>query len=93
MEGMNLAEALKEVTTEAIAKLGENIVVARGERHCFGRYGDSGKVASYIHPGGRIGVLLDLRCETSEKAGDDAFRRNYARPVDAHRGEQPTVPL
>lgn len=70
--GDGLAEALKEVTTEAIAKLGENIVVARGERIALGD-NDSGKVASYIHPGGRIGVLLDLRCETSEKAGDDAF--------------------
>ena len=70
--GENLAEALKEVTTESIAKLGENIVVNRGERLSLGD-GDLGKVASYIHPGGRIGVLLDLRCETSGKADDEGF--------------------
>ena len=70
--GDGLAEALKEVTMEAIAKLGENIIVARGQRLSL-EDGDSGKVASYIHPGGRIGVLLDLRCETSGKAGDSAF--------------------
>ena len=70
--GENLAEALKEVTTEAIAKLGENIVVARGERLALGN-GDSGKVVSYIHPGGRIGVLLEVKCETPGNAGDAAF--------------------
>lgn len=70
--GENLAEALKEVTTEAIAKLGENIVVARGERLALGN-GDSGKVVSYIHPGGRIGVLLEVKCETPGNAGDSAF--------------------
>ena len=70
--GDGLAEALKEVSTEAIAKLGENIVVTRGERIALGD-NDSGKVVSYIHPGGRIGVLLDVGCETSEKAGDASF--------------------
>ncbi|MYA95786.1 MAG: elongation factor Ts [Nitrospinae bacterium] len=80
--GDDLAEALKEVTTEAIAKLGENIVVARGERVVLGD-NDSGKVVSYIHPGGRIGVLLDLRCETSEKAGDAALGET-ARDLAMH---------
>ncbi len=70
--GDGLSGALKEVTTEAIAKLGENIIVARGQRLSL-EDGDAGKVVSYIHPGGRIGVLLDLRCEAPEKASDSAF--------------------
>ncbi len=78
----NLAEALKEVTTEAIAKLGENIVVARGERIALGD-NDSGKVVSYIHPGGRIGVLLEVGCETSERADDAAFGET-ARDLAMH---------
>ena len=70
--GDGIAESLKEVTTEAIAKLGENIIVTRGERIALGD-NDSGKVVSYIHPGGRIGVLLAVGCETSGKAGDASF--------------------
>ena len=80
--GDGLADALKDVTTEAIAKLGENIVVARGERIALGG-GESGKVVSYIHPGGRIGVLLNLGCETPEKAGDGAFGET-ARDLAMH---------
>ena len=80
--GDGLAEALKEVTTEAIAKLGENIVVSRGERLAL-EDGDSGKVVSYIHPGGRIGVVLGVRCETSEKASEDAFGET-ARDLAMH---------
>lgn len=80
--GENLAEALKEVTTEAIAKLGENIVVARGERLALGN-GDSGRVVSYIHPGGRIGVLLEVKCETPGSAGDAAFLET-ARDLAMH---------
>ena len=80
--GDDLAEALKEVTTEAIAKLGENIVVARGERVALGD-NDSGKVVSYIHPGGRIGVLLEMGCETSERADDAAFGET-ARDLAMH---------
>ena len=80
--GDDLAEALKEVTTEAIAKLGENIVVARGERVVLGD-NDSGKVVSYIHPGGRIGVLLEMVCETSERADDAAFGET-ARDLAMH---------
>ncbi len=80
--GENLAEALREGVTEAIARLGENIVVARGERLSLGD-GDSGRVASYIHPGGRVGVLLDLRCETARQAGDSAFAET-ARDLTMH---------
>ena len=70
--GEGLAEALGETATEAIARLGENIIIARGERLSLGA-GDAGRVASYVHPGGRVGVILDLRCETPEKAGASAF--------------------
>ncbi len=80
--GDGLAEALKEVTTESIAKLGENIVLARGERLALGDDG-SGKVVSYIHPGGRIGVLLEVGCETCQKAGDAAFAET-ARDLAMH---------
>lgn len=80
--GENLADALREEVTEAIARLGENIIVARGARLALGA-GDSGRVASYIHPGGRVGVLLDLRCETAQAAGASAFAET-ARDLTMH---------
>lgn len=46
--------------TAAIAKLGENIMYGRAERFAIGK-GAPGKIVSYIHPGGRIGVLVELR--------------------------------
>ncbi len=42
-----------------------------------------GVVASYIHHGGRIGVLLELRCETDFVANTDVFR-SLARDLAMH---------
>jgi elongation factor Ts len=34
----------------------------------------AGLVEAYIHPGGRVGVLLELRCETDFVARNEAFK-------------------
>jgi elongation factor Ts len=34
----------------------------------------AGLVEAYVHPGGRVGVLLELRCETDFVARNEAFR-------------------
>jgi elongation factor Ts len=39
-----------------------------------GRSADEGLVVSYIHTGGRIGVLLELNCETDFVAKTEAFQ-------------------
>lgn len=50
---------LKDTLTALIAKLGENMNVRR-----FVKYNvENGIVESYIHGGGRIGVLVELSCE------------------------------
>lgn len=46
-------EREKEAVTELISKVGENIAIRRAVRWEGGRY------ATYLHMGGRIGVLLD----------------------------------
>jgi elongation factor Ts len=38
------------------------------------RAADEGLIMSYIHTGGRVGVLLELNCETDFVAGTDDFR-------------------
>lgn len=44
---------------------------------------DEGVVASYVHHGGRIGVLVELNCETDFVANTDDFQR-LARDVAMH---------
>ena len=38
-----------------------------------GRAATEGQVAAYIHPGGRVGVLVELNCETDFVAKTDEF--------------------
>jgi elongation factor Ts len=40
-----------------------------------GRTANEGLIHSYIHPGGRIGVLVEVNCETDFVARTDQFRR------------------
>jgi elongation factor Ts len=39
------------------------------------REANEGQVASYIHPGGKIGVLIEVNCETDFVARTDEFQR------------------
>ncbi|MBB6622973.1 translation elongation factor Ts [Clostridium gasigenes] len=58
-EETTIAEAL----TSLIARLGENMTVRR-----FGKFTvEAGIVQSYIHGGGRIGVIVELACDTDSE--------------------------
>jgi elongation factor Ts len=48
-----------------------------------GRVAAEGLVESYIHAGGRIGVLVEVNCETDFVAKNDDFR-NFVRDVAMH---------
>src|SRR3989339_1016824 len=48
-----------------------------------GKVAAEGAVASYIHAGGRIGVLLELNCETDFVGKTDAFQE-LARELCLH---------
>src|ERR1043165_4644797 len=45
-----------------------------------GREATEGSVVSYIHGGGRIGVLVEVNCETDFVARNEAFQ-TFARDV------------
>jgi elongation factor Ts len=69
---------------EARALLRERGVAAAAKRS--GRDTSQGVVESYIHAGGRIGVLVELNCETDFVARTDSFRdlaRNVAMQIAA----------
>ncbi len=66
----DLAEAAKDLVVAKIAEIGENIVVRRNVR--FDLQGP-GIVASYIHLGGKVGVLLEVGCGKAETVASPVF--------------------
>ena len=54
-------KTVQEVLTELIAKIGKNMTVRRFEKVAV----ENGVVQSYIHGGGRIGVLVQLACDSN----------------------------
>ena len=56
--------------------------IAKAEKRA-GRSTSEGVITSYIHPPGKIGVLVELNCETDFVARTDDFK-NLAREVAMH---------
>jgi elongation factor Ts len=55
-----------------------------------GRAASEGVVSSYIHAGGKIGVLVEVDCETDFVARTDQFQE-FARDVALHVAAQPLL--
>ena len=73
---MDCKRALEETGGEfdrAIALLRERGLAAAQKK--AGREAREGQVASYIHPGGRVGVLIEVNCETDFVARTDEFQK------------------
>ena len=51
---------VKEALSQQVAVIGENLNIRRFEKF---EKAQAGKLVSYIHGGGRIGVLIELACE------------------------------
>jgi len=82
-------KAVKDIVTEAIAKIGENISVRR-----FVRFESAeGKVYSYIHAGGKIGVLVDMKGGDAELGKDIAMQVAAANPQFLNRNAVPASEL
>jgi len=64
------AETFKEEITAKIAEIGENIVLRKSEKFVA----ENGAVASYIHMGGTVGVLVEFGLEKAETATAGAFK-------------------
>lgn len=61
---------VQEALTALIAKLGENMTVRR-----FAKFNiEKGAVASYIHGGGRIGVMVEVACDTESEILEEVAR-------------------
>jgi elongation factor Ts len=67
----SLADAAKDLVVSKIASIGENIIVRRNVR--YDAQGE-GIIASYIHLGGKVGVLVEVGCGKAETAANPAFK-------------------
>ncbi|MCL2382627.1 MAG: translation elongation factor Ts [Oscillospiraceae bacterium] len=68
-------KTVKEVLTDKIATIGENMSIRR-----FERFESNGAVTSYIHGNGKIGVLVDLETGSEEVAKDVCMQIAAAKP-------------
>ncbi len=64
-----------EKAIEVLRKTGASAVAKRA-----GRVAKEGVIASYIHPGDKLGVLVELNCETDFVARTEVFRK-FARDI------------
>lgn len=75
------AEGDMEKAVDLLRQRGVDVAMARE-----GKAAEEGIIASYVHAGNQIGVLVDLRCETDFVARTDEFRefgRDLAMQVAA----------
>ncbi len=73
------AFTVKEALSQQVAVIGENLNIRRFERYTRQ---NSGALVSYIHGGGRIGVLIELACE-KEDAALEELGKNIAMQIAA----------
>ncbi|CAN5491293.1 translation elongation factor Ts [soil metagenome] len=72
---MDCKRALEEAggdVERAVVLLRERGLAAAAKK--AGREARDGLVSSYIHPGGRVGVLIEINCETDFVARNDEFQ-------------------
>ena len=81
-------KTVEAMVTDAVAKIGEKISVRR-----FARYETDGLVAAYIHGGGKIGVLVNMKGGNAELGKDIAMQVAAANPLYLKRDEVPASVL
>lgn len=77
-------KTVREVLTEKIATIGENMTIRR-----FERFESEGLVESYIHGAGKIAVLVDFAKGETELAKDVCMQIAAARPEYLNREAVP----
>lgn len=76
----SLADVAREEITAKVTEIGENIVARRNLRY---QVQSEGRVVSYIHLGGKVGVLLEIDCKSKDTLAKDSFKE-LARDLALH---------
>ena len=77
-------KTISDLVSEATVAIGEKISVRR-----FVRYKTEGVVSTYIHMGGKVGVIVDVKCDEAGKDNDDVkqFAHDLALQIAAAKPE------
>ncbi len=62
---------LEPKRVEAVAAMGENILISRHTRY---ELDGNGLIASYIHLAGKVGVLVEIHCESDKVSQSEGFK-------------------
>ena len=93
MDALNASEldgkAVADVMTEAVASIGEKLSLRRFEVYTS----EDGKLATYIHMGGKIGVIVELSGGEDELGKDVAMQIAAAKPQCISRADVDTDAL
>ena len=65
-----LSDVMADELVEQIAAIGENLKIRRNLRY---QLSGTGKLASYIHLGGKVGVVIEVACGKEETATSPVF--------------------
>ncbi len=74
------SKTIQTLLSEAISVIGENMQIRRFSTF---EVPGAGAVGSYIHAGGKIGVLVEATCENEAAARDERFA-NFVKDVAMH---------
>jgi elongation factor Ts len=79
-ESDQMAEAIAEQITDKIASIGEKIQLRRNVKWTVD---GTGSITSYIHMGGKVGVLVELAFEKADTCGNPVFQE-LAKDLTLH---------
>lgn len=65
------ADQIKEELSAKIAEIGENLILKRNLPYAVE---GTGGIASYVHLGGQVAVMMELGCEKAETVSNAAFQ-------------------
>lgn len=68
--GDDLGDTMKDALMTIVSQTGENVKIRRTARYT---QSGTGKLESYIHMGGKVGVLVEVACGKAETATNAAF--------------------
>lgn len=69
-KGENIGDSMKDELMTIISQTGENVKVRRTARY---ELSGTGKIESYIHMGGKVGVIVEVACGKTETATHATF--------------------
>jgi elongation factor Ts len=69
-KGEDLGDSMKEAHMTIVSQTGENVKIRRTVRYTLSC---TGKIESYIHMGGKVGVIVEVGCGKPETVSHPAF--------------------